>query len=76
MLDTLQKLYPTATKEQIIRNKKSLIQNAMDNGYADEDTPDSVAMDMRYENDPEYLDDTGEEYEDYKDEAIKELNSR
>ena len=65
MLDTLQKLYPTATKDQIERHKKALIQDAIDNGYVDEDTYDAEAMADRYD-----------AYEDYKNEAIQTLNSR
>lgn len=35
-LATLQELYPSATKEQIIRNQKALVQNALDNDYGDD----------------------------------------
>lgn len=44
MLSTLQQLYPTASKEQIERNQKSLIQAAINNGYIDEDEPDSEGV--------------------------------
>ncbi len=35
-LTTLQELYPSATKEQIQRNQKALIKNALDNDYGDD----------------------------------------
>lgn len=36
MIETLQQLYPTATREQIRNNQKALIKNAIDNGYGDD----------------------------------------
>jgi len=64
-LKTLQELYPTATREQILAHKTALIRDAIENGYVDEDTYDAEAMADRYD-----------AYEDYKNDAVRTLNAR
>lgn len=58
--------YPHLTDQQYRDNIKVIKKLHIANDDVDEDTPDSEAMDMRYE----------DQYETYKNEAVANLNSR